>query len=413
MCTRLDESIMTHYLIFFTLLCIQGEELWSSSDSDAPFDHDQTCDVPQRKNYETPLWQLTFFIMLWQSVYKVSKSAITVLLKFLALYVSMLGRAYMNIPLQKLAEDIPTNANAAQKLLWPAGDEESFIPYVVCTSCDAIYHYDDCVIERGSKVESKKCKNVLYPKHPQKSRRKECGKTLLKKIRSGKRPKLVPFQTYPYQPLYISLGRLVCREGFVEQCELWRQRKLAIPQNYFGDIYDGQVWKEFNSDTYTSFLSSPYCYLLTMNVDWFKPFVHTMYSVGAIYLTIQNLPRHLRYKEENVMLVGIIPGPREPSLTINSYLSPLVDELKLAWEKGIQLTIANGTTVNFRVALTCVSCDIPASRKVCGFLGHNARYGCTKCMKAFQSTGPGQVNYSGYDRSSWEIRSVEQHRSDV
>ena len=319
----------------------------------------------------------------------------------------------MNIPLQTLAEDIPTNADTAQRFLWPAGDEQSFIAYVVCPSCDAIYLYKDCVVKRGSKAESRKCKNVLFPNHPHPAKRKECGTILLKKIRSGKKPKLVPFKTYPYQSLYTSLGRLVCKEGFVEQCETWRQRKPAIPQNYFGDIYDGRVWHEYNSDAWTSFLSSPYCYLLTMNVDWFQPFVHTMYSVGAIYLTIQNLPRHLRYKEENVMLVGLIPGPSEPSLTINSFLSPLVDELKLAWEKGIWLTIFNGTIVNFRVALSCVSCDIPASRKVCGFLGHNARFGCTKCMKPFVTSAPGQVNYSGYDRSSWPIRSVVQHRSDV
>lgn len=37
-----------------------------------------------------------------------------------------------------------------------------------------------------------------------------------------------------------------------------------------------------------------------------------------------------------------------------------------------------------RLALTCVACDIPASRKVCGFLGHRAKLGCNKCYKAFE-----------------------------
>ncbi len=35
--------------------------------------------------------------------------------------------------------------------------------------------------------------------------------------------------------------------------------------------------------------------------------------------------------------------------------------------------------------LSCVSCDIPASRKVCGFLGHNAKLDKT--------------DFSGYDRT--------------
>ncbi len=66
-----------------------------------------------------------------------------------------------------------------------------------------------------------------------------------------------------------------------------------------------------------------------------------------------------------------MPGPKKSSLTINSYLSPLVDELKAFW-KGLLIPIQRGNTtthVNVRMALTCVSCDIPASRKVCGFLG--------------------------------------------
>lgn len=32
-----------------------------------------------------------------------------------------------------------------------------------------------------------------------------------------------------------------------------------------------------------------------LNIDWFQPFKYTNYSVGAIYMTILNLPRHLRF----------------------------------------------------------------------------------------------------------------------
>ena len=56
-------------------------------------------------------------------------------------------------------------------------------------------------------------------------------------------------------------------------------------------------------------------------------YTHVQYSVGAVYLAILNFPRHLRYKRENMLLVGVIPGPHEPSLHINSFLEPVVDEL--------------------------------------------------------------------------------------
>ena len=55
------------------------------------------------------------------------------------------------------------------------------------------------------------------------------------------------------------------------------------------------------------FLSGPYYGLgLMVNVDWFQPYKHTTCSVGAIYLTIMNLPRSIRFKRENVILIGVL-----------------------------------------------------------------------------------------------------------
>ena len=96
-----------------------------------------------------------------------------------------------------------------------------------------------------------------------------------------------------------------------------------------------------------------------------------------------------------MILVGIMPGPCESALTINSYLSPLVEELKEFW-RGVLIPVkCNGTTINMnvRLAINCVSCDIPASRKVCGFLGHFAKLACNKCLKEFN-----QHDYSGFER---------------
>ena len=72
-----------------------------------------------------------------------------------------------------------------------------------------------------------------------------------------------------------------------------------------------------------------------MNVDWFNPFKDAPYSAGAIYFVIQNLPRTERYKLENVILVGLIPGPREPKI-MNFYLRPLVKDLNKLYH-GVKL----------------------------------------------------------------------------
>ena len=75
---------------------------------------------------------------------------------------------------------------------------------------------------------------------------------------------------------------------------------------------------------------------LMLNVDWFRRFKHTSYSAGVIYLVIQNLLRTVRFKPENIIIVGTIPGPSEPKLHINLYIKPMIDELLDLW-KGVDI----------------------------------------------------------------------------
>lgn len=72
------------------------------------------------------------------------------------------------------------------------------------------------------------------------------------------------------------------------------------------------------------FLAQPYDYLLMLNCDWFQPYKHTQFSIGVLYATVANLPRTVRFKRDNVIILGVLPGPSGPSMTINSYLQPIV-----------------------------------------------------------------------------------------
>lgn len=201
------------------------------------------------------------------------------------------------------------------------------------------------------------------------------------------------------------------RPGFYEKCQMWRNRDN---HDELKDIYDGSIWSDFQHYLGTPFLSLPYSFAFALNVDWFQPYQHTTFSVGVIYLTVLNFPRQIRYKRENAILIGIIPGPHEPKLNINSYLRPLVYELLQFWN-GIELSVctASGSqNVLVKGGILCVACDLPAGRKTCGFLGHTANFGCSKCLKAF----PGEVgnkDYSGFQRSFWCKRDNRQHRENV
>ena len=176
-------------------------------------------------------------------------------------------------------------------------------------------------------------------------------------------------------------------------------------------MFDGCMWNEFQADNGIPFHSQKNHYGLFLNVDWYQPYKDRKYSIGVLYMVIFNLLREVRYKRENVILIGLIPGPKEPPLSINSYLTPLVSELLKLWN-GVQMPVPVGHSEFVRCALMCVGCDLPAGRKVCGFLGHSANLGCTRCYASF-SRGFGCQDYSGFDRSQWRLRTNEQHRKDV
>lgn len=350
------------------------------------------------------------FIVFWQFSFNISNAAITCLLKFIKFFLKSLGNTFSLNSLITFSEMLPLSLATCYKYCFGASDDSDFICYVVCPVCKSVYDYDDCVHKRANGLEeSKHCKNIAYPNHPHQSQRQPCSAVLLKKVKTKKKYTLRPHLVYPYKSLQDSIQQLCERKGFLIECEKWRNR--TVQDGVMGDIYDGRIWSNFLSSDCFNFLTSPHCFLVTLNTDWFQPFDRTTYSVGVLYLTIQNLPRHLRYRIENVIIVGIIPGPKEPKKHMNSFLSPLVSELQEAWETGFDIAV-HGCSINIKVALSCIACDIPATRKICGFLSHSAKLGCNKCLKAFPSTSRGCHDYSGFT-DDLVLRSEQQHRDNV
>ena len=140
-----------------------------------------------------------------------------------------------------------------------------------------------------------------------------------------------------------------------------------------------------------------------LNVDWMEPFEHSIYSVGVIYLSLLNLPLEIRYAQENIIICGLIPGPKEPSYNINSFIEPIVTGLQ-HWWRVTESTLPHGK-IKIRAALICVACDSPATRKVGGFLSHTAKKGCFRCHKTFLCERFGKKSdYSGFDREKWILR---------
>lgn len=347
------------------------------------------------------MWILRF-LMVMQAVFRITDTAIGHFLRFFVVFLRIIGRS-CDVG-RDIVECLPKTLYKARQVM----GEVVFDRYVVCRKCFSIYTFEQCV-EHGTMNRSKMCSFKRFPLHPHVGMRGECGTLLLKSVElASKKTYLYPFLTYCYLGVDVSLQSLFNRPAFYDQCEMWRLR--SPKEGEMEDIYDGRMWKKFMVHESEPFLAEPGNLGLILNFDFFQPFEHLTYSLGVLYMSVLNLPRDIRHKQENTILVGLIPGPHEPKHDINTFLKPLVADLLKLW-CGVEMRIASTNyTKKIRCALMCVSCDIPAGRKICGFLGHSARIGCSRCLKEFQGT-IGSMDYSGFDRCNWKERTWQEHNA--
>lgn len=354
----------------------------------------QTLESPQKSSFEPVVWWIVAFIHLMRTLHKLPDRAVSWLIKFLCILLHFLGRRCERVA--QIAEGLPQSLYLLSRYSMEQSAATNIIHYVVCRECDALYHYPDCVDKVGSLKNSKLCSKVIF--------NRRCNAPLLKQVvTSNGSKRLYPFKTYCYYSIVEGLKNLLERPGI---SELITKHSKRASNEVLSDITDGNVWKEFQSSDGKLYFDNPNNYGLMLNCDWFQPFKHFKYSVGVIYFVLLNLPRAIRFKRENVILAAVIPGPSEPSLTINSYLDPIVSDLNKLWN-GVEI---GGKTIH--AALIAVGCDLPAARKIAGFFSYTANKGCSRCYCEF-SHGFGDNDYSGFDRSLWPPRSNEQHRKNV
>lgn len=377
----------------------------TTTEAEAPPRDDCTQNATKdgRKASHLCIWLVNYLIHL-QSVFHLPDGAMQSLLKFFSAFFMVLSK------LSPVCSTIAIKFPRSVHLLHTSVIKQSFTKYVVCKKCHMIYTLNDYIEGSGTYKRGRMCMHQEFPNHPHRRLRVKCNYPLLKSVElSNGRRVLYPLLKYCYLGLETSILSLFRQAHMYELLE--NSAMKYKPSSVLTDVQNGSIWAEFQTFNGKPFLSDPLCLALCMNVDWFQPYEHVMYSVGIIYLAVMNLPREERYKREDILLIGILPGPHEPSRNINSYLNPLVKELTKFLE-GVTVSVyTHGGTVQklVRCALLCVSCDLPAGRKVCGFLGHGARYGCSRCGKCFEGCVR-QMDYGGFERDSWPPRSALEHR---
>ncbi|XP_015158556.1 uncharacterized protein [Solanum tuberosum] len=132
---------------------------------------------------------------------------------------------------------------------------------------------------------------------------------------------------------------------------------------------DGQAWKDFDR-LHPDFALDSRNVRLGLASDGFNPFraMSISHSTWPVMLMAYNLPPWMCMKSEYSILSLLIVGPRSPGYDIDIYLQPLIDELKLLWDTGVETYDASrNQTFQMRAALMWTINDFPAYAMLSGW----------------------------------------------
>ncbi|KAL5562732.1 hypothetical protein UlMin_032479 [Ulmus minor] len=92
------------------------------------------------------------------------------------------------------------------------------------------------------------------------------------------------------------------------------------------------------------------------------------HSTWPVLLVNYNLSPHLCMKRKFVMLTMLISGPRQPGNDIDVYLAPLIEDLKMLWEEGVEcFDGSREETFTLRALLLWTINDFPAYGNLSGY----------------------------------------------
>ncbi|QRV91910.1 Transposase family Tnp2 protein [Ceratobasidium sp. AG-Ba] len=209
-------------------------------------------------------------------------------------------------------------------------------------------------------------------------------------------------RSFHYSPLIPQLQALF-RSPRMLQKLMYRSKVEENPDpDMIQDVYDGEHYRtlrntQLHPDAEYKILDNPEDLALGLSTDGFTLFKRRRRGLSTAWpLIFINYNLHPKYcvRLENVICVGVIPGPKQCK-DLNSFLIPVLEEL-LQLEQGvdsIKTTPARtpeyedhpeegeGELAEFklRTFLIMIFGDIPAVSKMLAMKGHNAMVPCCTC----------------------------------
>jgi hypothetical protein len=104
-----------------------------------------------------------------------------------------------------------------------------------------------------------------------------------------------------------------------------------------------------------------------------------IHKLGCFYFTIQNMPRYLKSKLDNIFVLAFCYSEDMKKYGVNQILTPFVEDMKcLESDAGVKGNFDENYII--RAVLTNVSADSAAAHDMLGFMGCGAKYFCRQCI---------------------------------
>ncbi len=211
---------------------------------------------------------------------------------------------------------------------------------------------NDCIIYRGNYAELDKCPVCSTKRY----------------IRGR-----FPAKQFHYLPIGPRLVRIFATSNLAQILQAHSTNSSDMC-----DVHDSPSWRDVYNEG-GIFDGDRRGISLALCTDGVNPFKHNnvAYSMWPIVLTLLNFPREVRQLFSHLMLVGIIPGPSEPT-TLNPYLEVLVDEILSLVDMNV-FDAYSMAPFNFKITILLHVLDYPGVGKVFHTMGSGAYQGCMWC----------------------------------
>ncbi|KAG2211979.1 hypothetical protein INT45_014171 [Circinella minor] len=159
-----------------------------------------------------------------------------------------------------------------------------------------------------------------------------------------------PYATMVYLPLSDQLATFIANPS---TRNLLTSRSAITTSDEYHDIFDGNVIKSQN------------CW---GNRD----------IILGLYVDV-SLGVYLRYKDNNMIQLAIIPTASRAG-NLDSFLAPVIEELKQLETVGIDVVCDDKEIHNYKARLVLAMGDIPGVASLAHYAGHMSIYGCRICL---------------------------------